>query len=111
MSLVVPRGGDPGVHSQGPFISGHPVSVQAEQEFGPHCRTKSNLFSVHVGLQQGCPLSLLWTGFLGAVEGCRGFGVGTSEFCLFFLQMTWSCWPPLAKTLFRASPFEDPKLL
>ncbi|MEQ2173343.1 hypothetical protein GOODEAATRI_031174 [Goodea atripinnis] len=33
-----PVGGAPGVWSWGPFIRGHPVSVQAEQEFGPYCR-------------------------------------------------------------------------
>ncbi|MEQ2160026.1 hypothetical protein GOODEAATRI_029297 [Goodea atripinnis] len=38
VSLMVPCGGAPGVLSWGPFIRGHPVSVQVEQEFGQPCR-------------------------------------------------------------------------
>ncbi|MEQ2304911.1 Inosine-5'-monophosphate dehydrogenase 2 [Ameca splendens] len=36
--------------------------------------------------------------FLDAAKGWRGSGLGTNGFHLFFLRMTWSCWPPLAKT-------------
>ncbi|KAI3351316.1 hypothetical protein L3Q82_005859 [Scortum barcoo] len=42
----------------GAFAKGCSVSVRPEQELGSHCRgSKSDLFPVHVGLRQGCPLS------------------------------------------------------
>ncbi|MEQ2290491.1 hypothetical protein AMECASPLE_003794 [Ameca splendens] len=57
------------------------------------CRFTSIKTSTYLGIKQP---------FMDRIfrrsQGPEGSGLGTSGFRLFFLQMTWSCWPPLAKT-------------
>ena len=65
--------------------------------------SKSDLFPVPVGLQQGCPLSsvllvFLWTKFLGAAMDWRGSGFGAAGSHLCFSQIMWSCWLLRART-------------
>ncbi|KAI3365768.1 hypothetical protein L3Q82_000703 [Scortum barcoo] len=60
--------------------------------------SKSDLFPVHVGLRQGCPLSpVLFIIFMDRISrrsqgGRRESGLGTTGFHLCFLQMMLSCW-------------------
>ncbi|KAI3358894.1 hypothetical protein L3Q82_015286 [Scortum barcoo] len=60
VSLVVFCGECSASMGSGAFVKGCSVSVRPEQELGsalPCCSSKSDLFPVHVGLRQGCPLS------------------------------------------------------
>ncbi len=66
-------GGALGVWGPGPVAKGCPVPVQPERSLVHIAGSKLDLFPVHVGLRQGCPLSLVRfiifrTEFLGAVK-------------------------------------------
>ncbi len=57
--------------------------------------SKSDLFPVHVGLRQGCPLSsVLFIIFMDRISRCSQVpdGLGATRFSPCFLRMMLSCW-------------------
>lgn len=89
--------------SLGWSCGGHYRNIGYSEPFGP-CNTKSilntksNTFSVGVGLGQVCPLSpILFVIFMNRISRHNGgeerTRLGISELRLFFLQMMWFCWP------------------